>query len=134
MNAFIFLNMMIGIVLDVMQKESAQMALDNGEGEEAELQSLRNDVRGLKAQLDRMESALAQAYSTAPRTRVKRAASTPISPQLTDFRRAAMMLTDPAKSTAPLWPLTCPTASGRTSVSKRRLSGAALTCATATSH
>ncbi|MGO3159042.1 MAG: ion transporter, partial [Halomonadaceae bacterium] len=48
LNAFIFLNMMIGIVLDVMQKESAQMALDNGEGEEAELQSLRNDVRGLK--------------------------------------------------------------------------------------
>ena len=66
LNAFIFLNMMIGIVLDVMQKESAQMALDNGEGEEAELQSLRNDVRGLKAQLDRMESFLSQAYSTAP--------------------------------------------------------------------
>ena len=66
LNAFIFLNMMIGIVLDVMQKESAQMALDNGEGEEAELQSLRNDVRGLKAQLDRMESALSQASSTAP--------------------------------------------------------------------
>lgn len=66
LNAFIFLNMMIGIVLDVMQKESAQMALDNGEGEEAELQSLRNDVRGLKAQLDRMESALSQAYSTDP--------------------------------------------------------------------
>lgn len=66
LTAFIFLNMMIGIVLDVMQKESAQMALDNGEGEEAELQSLRNDVRGLKAQLDRMESALAQGYSRAP--------------------------------------------------------------------
>ncbi|OJA04030.1 ion transporter [Halomonas sp. QHL1] len=66
LNAFIFLNMMIGIVLDVMQKESAQMALDNGEGEEAELQSLRNDVRGLKAQLDRMESALSQTNSPAP--------------------------------------------------------------------
>ncbi|RUR57219.1 ion transporter [Vreelandella populi] len=64
LNAFIFLNMMIGIVLDVMQKESAQMALDNGEGEEAELQALRNDVRGLKAQLDRMESALAQRGSS----------------------------------------------------------------------
>lgn len=60
LNAFIFLNMMIGIVLDVMQKESAQMALDNGEGEEAELKALRNDVRGLQAQLDRMESALTQ--------------------------------------------------------------------------
>ncbi|WGI26780.1 ion transporter [Halomonas alkaliantarctica] len=66
LTAFIFLNMMIGIVLDVMQKESAQMALDSGEGEEAELQSLRNDVRGLKAQLDRMESALSQTNSTAP--------------------------------------------------------------------
>ncbi|MDQ7727386.1 ion transporter [Halomonas sp. SpR8] len=64
LNAFIFLNMMIGIVLDVMQKESAQMALDNGEGEEAELQLLRNDVHGLKAQLDRMESALAHAHET----------------------------------------------------------------------
>ncbi|RUR42480.1 ion transporter [Vreelandella populi] len=64
LNAFIFLNMMIGIVLDVMQKESAQMALDNGEGEEAELQALRNDVRGLKAQLDRMESALDQRGSS----------------------------------------------------------------------
>lgn len=64
LNAFIFLNMMIGIVLDVMQKESAQMALDNGEGEEAELQALRNDVRGLKAQLDRMESAIAQCHSS----------------------------------------------------------------------
>ncbi|MDN7133342.1 ion transporter [Halomonas sp. MC140] len=66
LNAFIFLNMMIGIVLDVMQKESAQMALDSGEGEEAELQSLRNDVRGLKAQLDRMESALIQRDGNSP--------------------------------------------------------------------
>ncbi|WP_235041946.1 ion transporter [Vreelandella profundi] len=66
LNAFIFLNMMIGIVLDVMQKESAQMALDSGEGEEAELHSLRNDVRGLKAQLDRMESVLVQRDGNSP--------------------------------------------------------------------
>ncbi|MGP9466390.1 ion transporter [Halomonas sp. TP35] len=66
LNAFIFLNMMIGIVLDVMQKESAQMALDNGEGEEAEIQGLRSDVRELRAQLDRMESALTKRDTNSP--------------------------------------------------------------------
>lgn len=66
LNAFIFLNMMIGIVLDVMQKESAQMALDSGEGEEAEIQGLRSDVRELRAQLDRMESALTKRDTNSP--------------------------------------------------------------------
>lgn len=59
LTAFIFLNMMIGIVLDVMQKESAQMELDSGEGDSAQLQALRSDVHTLKAQLDRMEAAMA---------------------------------------------------------------------------
>jgi len=59
LNAFIFLNMMIGIVLDVMQKESAQLDLDSGEGDSAQLQALRSDVHTLKAQLDRMEAAMA---------------------------------------------------------------------------
>ncbi|CAM4192988.1 ion transporter [Vreelandella rituensis] len=57
LNAFIFLNMMIGIVLDVMQKESAQIELESGEGEVAEMHGLRDDVRALQAQLDRMEAA-----------------------------------------------------------------------------
>lgn len=61
LTAFIFLNMMIGIVLDVMQKESALLELDNDEGDVAQMQGLRNDVRDLRAQLDRMEAALAQA-------------------------------------------------------------------------
>ena len=60
LNAFIFLNMMIGIVLDVMQKESALLDLDNDEGDVAQMQGLRNDVRDLRAQLDRMENALTQ--------------------------------------------------------------------------
>ncbi|NVK40069.1 MAG: ion transporter [Oceanospirillaceae bacterium] len=60
LNAFVFLNMMIGIVLDVMQKESVQMSLESGEGEAAELHGLRDDVRELRAQLDRMESLLEQ--------------------------------------------------------------------------
>ncbi|WP_447045079.1 ion transporter [Vreelandella sp. H-I2] len=63
LTAFIFLNMMIGIVLDVMQKESALLDLDNEEGDAAQMQGLRKDVRDLRAQLDRMESALAQSHS-----------------------------------------------------------------------
>lgn len=58
LNAFIFLGGVIGIVLDVMQKESAQIDLESGEGEAAEIQGLRDDVRALRSQLDRMESAL----------------------------------------------------------------------------
>ncbi|MCO7227784.1 ion transporter [Halomonas sp. CnH100-B] len=60
LTAFIFLNMMIGIVLDVMQKESAQLDADDEEGDPAQLQALRGDVHALKAQLDRMEAALAE--------------------------------------------------------------------------
>jgi voltage-gated sodium channel len=58
LTAFIFLNMMIGIVLDVMQKENAEMDLENGQGEEAELQGLRADVHELRDQLTRMERLL----------------------------------------------------------------------------
>ena len=66
LNAFIFLNMMIGIVLDVMQKESAQIDLESGEGEAAEIQGPRDDVRALRSQLDRMESALQAAAQAKP--------------------------------------------------------------------
>lgn len=58
LNAFIFLNMMIGIVLDVMQKEGAKQALENGEGEVAQLTNVQDDIHLLKAQLDRMEAQL----------------------------------------------------------------------------
>lgn len=83
LNAFIFLNMMIGIVLDVMQKESALLDLDNDEGDVAQMQGLRNDVRDLRAQLDRMESALAQSHSS-PRTPQNDAGSTHIDKPTTD--------------------------------------------------
>jgi voltage-gated sodium channel len=63
LNAFIFLNMMIGIVLDVMQKESLQIELESGEGEAAELHGLRDDVRELRGQLDRMEAAMQDSAS-----------------------------------------------------------------------
>ncbi|SDK29604.1 ion transporter [Billgrantia gudaonensis] len=59
LTAFIFLNMMIGIVLDVMQKENLAIELESGEGEAAELHGLRDDVRSLRGQLDRIEASLA---------------------------------------------------------------------------
>lgn len=55
---FIFLNMMIGIVLDVMQKENLQMELESGQGEAAELHGLRDDVRRLGEQLSQMEASM----------------------------------------------------------------------------
>ncbi len=55
---FIFLNMMIGIVLDVMQKENLQMELESGQGEAAELHGLRDDVRRLGEQLSRVEATM----------------------------------------------------------------------------
>ncbi|SFU64430.1 ion transporter [Halomonas korlensis] len=58
LTAFVFLNMMIGIVLDVMQKENMLMELESGEGEAAEMQGLRQDVRELQGQLNRMEALL----------------------------------------------------------------------------
>ncbi|MBS9404312.1 ion transporter [Halomonas sp. TRM85114] len=58
LTAFVFLNMMIGIVLDVMQKENLLMELESGEGEAAEMQGLRQDVRELQSQLTRMEAML----------------------------------------------------------------------------
>ncbi|CBV41607.1 ion transporter [Halomonas elongata] len=60
LTAFIFLNMMIGIVLDVMQKESMAIELESGEGEAAEIQGLRGDVRELREQVTRLESLLIQ--------------------------------------------------------------------------
>jgi voltage-gated sodium channel len=58
LTAFVFLNMMIGIVLDVMQKENLLMELETGEGEAAEMQGLRRDVRELQGQLTRIEAML----------------------------------------------------------------------------
>ena len=58
LTAFVFLNMMIGIVLEVMQKESAAMDLESGEGEAADVKWIREQVSTLQAQLDRIESKL----------------------------------------------------------------------------
>ena len=107
LNAFIFLNMMIGIVLDVMQKESAILDLDNEDGDVAQMQGLRNDVRDLRAPARPYGSGTCADPRCTPAPRniahqQTRAVNTSTSPQPTDFRRAAMMLTDPAKKVPPL--------------------------------
>lgn len=71
LTAFTFLNMMIGIVLDVMQKENAAYELEQGEGEAAEEQQLREDVAAMREQLARMEkllegAALSSGHDQAP--------------------------------------------------------------------
>lgn len=58
LSAFIFLNMMIGIVLETMQKESAAHELEQGEGEAADIKALRQGVDDVQAQLRRMEGLL----------------------------------------------------------------------------
>jgi voltage-gated sodium channel len=60
LTAFVFLNMMIGIVLDVMQKESAAEQLESGEGEVAEIHWMREHMAAMSAQLQRIEAALEQ--------------------------------------------------------------------------
>jgi len=60
LTAFVFLNMMIGIVLDVMQKESAAEQLESGEGEVAEIHWMREHMAAMGEQLQRIEAALEQ--------------------------------------------------------------------------
>lgn len=58
LSAFIFLNMMIGIVLETMQKESAAHDIEQGEGEAADIQALRQGMGDMQTQLQRMENLL----------------------------------------------------------------------------
>lgn len=58
LSAFIFLNMMIGIVLETMQKESTAYELEQGEGEAADIQALRQGMEDVQTQLKRMEGLL----------------------------------------------------------------------------
>lgn len=58
LTAFTFLNMMIGIVLDVMQKESAAYEREMGHGEAANMERLQADVQAMREQLSRMEALL----------------------------------------------------------------------------
>ena len=58
LSAFIFLNMLIGIILETMQKESTAHELEQGEGEAADIQALRQGMADIQTQLKRMEGLL----------------------------------------------------------------------------
>ncbi|TRW48798.1 ion transporter [Aliidiomarina halalkaliphila] len=59
-SAFIFLNMMIGIVLDVMQKESSAFDKEQGVGESADLDAIKDHVAGLHEKMDHLTAHINQ--------------------------------------------------------------------------
>jgi len=58
LNAFVFLNMMIGIVIERMQSEHDAYNLENDEGEVAELRHIRDDNKKILERLERIEKRL----------------------------------------------------------------------------
>jgi len=58
LTAFVFLNMMIGIVLQVMEKEARLVDEEKDEGEAVEVHHIYEDMKALRAQLDRIEARL----------------------------------------------------------------------------
>ncbi len=57
--AFVFLNMMIGIVLETLQREHEEFARDSGEGEAGEVHSIEERTSEMADRLERMEAMLA---------------------------------------------------------------------------
>jgi voltage-gated sodium channel len=58
--AFVFLNMMIGIVLETLQREHESHSLQSGEGEAAEVHSIEARTADMAERLARMETLLAK--------------------------------------------------------------------------
>jgi voltage-gated sodium channel len=58
--AFVFLNMMIGIVLETLQREQESHSLQSGEGEAAEVHSIEARTADMAERLARMETLLAK--------------------------------------------------------------------------
>lgn len=56
--AFVFLNMMIGIVLEVLQREHEQFDRESGEGEAGEVHWIREHTESMEQRLVRMEKML----------------------------------------------------------------------------
>ncbi|MEJ2466658.1 MAG: ion transporter [Candidatus Thiodiazotropha sp.] len=56
--AFVFLNMMIGIVLETLQREHEQFSRDSGEGEAGEVHAIDARTREMEQRLIRMEAIL----------------------------------------------------------------------------
>lgn len=58
LTAFVFLNMMIGVVLDVMQREQNQYEQERDETEAEEVHSIKDEITQVSAKLDRLEALL----------------------------------------------------------------------------
>ena len=58
LTAFVFLNMMIGVVLDVMNKEHEKLSIELGEGEASEVHSIKETTEDLSERLERIETLL----------------------------------------------------------------------------
>ncbi len=58
LTAFVFLNMMIGVVIDVMQKEHEKFDREHGEGEAGEVHWIREHTETMERRLERMEELL----------------------------------------------------------------------------
>lgn len=56
--AFVFLNMMIGIVLETLQREHENLSLETGKGEAAEVHSIEARTQEMAERLERMEKLL----------------------------------------------------------------------------
>ena len=58
LTAFVFLNMMIGVVLDVMSKEHEKLSLEQGEGEASEVHWIKQHTAEMELRMARMENML----------------------------------------------------------------------------
>ncbi len=58
LTAFVFLNMMIGVVIDVMQKEHEKFDREHGEGEAGEVHWIREHTEIMEQRMERMEALL----------------------------------------------------------------------------
>ncbi len=64
LTAFVFLNMMIGVVLDVMQKEHEKYDQENGLGEAGEVHWIKEHTQEMEQRLMRMEAMLVELKET----------------------------------------------------------------------
>ncbi len=68
LTAFVFLNMMIGVVIDVMTKENEKMSIELGEGEASEVHWIKEHTEEMEKRLERMETLLQQVADNKTKT------------------------------------------------------------------
>jgi len=68
LTAFVFLNMMIGVVIDVMTKENEKMSIELGEGEASEVHWIKEHTEEMEKRLERMEALLQQVADNKTKT------------------------------------------------------------------